>query len=127
MIILPRQARDKHKGNSKIRPVRVSQVGRWYSHPAGVACKSNEKLGALRPDGSRCTWKQSQSARTMRGWQLYAAGLNASGLATERLAGCLTNAPGCSPLAAQIRENVAVMKSVLDSAPLAPWKCGNGR
>ena len=99
-------------------------IGKWYSHPAGAACVSNEKLGAVRPDGSRCTWKQSQSARTMRGWQLYAAGLNASGLALDKLAGCLSNAPSCSPVAAQIRENVGVMKSVLDSAPLAPWKCG---
>ena len=99
-------------------------IGKWYSHPAGAACASGEKLGAVRPDGSRCTWKQSQSARTMRGWQLYAAGLNASGLAVDKLAGCLSNAPSCSPAAAQIRENVGVMKSVLDSAPLAPWKCG---
>ncbi len=99
-------------------------VGRWYSHPAGAACRSNEKLGTVRPDGSRCTWKQSPFARTIRGWQLYAAGLNASGLAVDKLAGCLTNAPSCSPVAAQIQQNVAVMKSVLDSAPLAPWKCG---
>ena len=34
-------------------------VGRWYSHPASAACSANQKLGDVRPDGSRCTWKQS--------------------------------------------------------------------
>ena len=102
----------------------AAPIGRWYSHSAASACKESEQLGATRADGSRCTWKMQPNARVMRGWQLYAAGLNATGLAAAKVAQCAASGPSCSPLAAQIRQNKAVMEKVLDSAPLAPWRCG---
>ncbi len=53
------------------------------------------------------------NARVMRDWQLYAAGPNATGLTAAKVAQCAASGPSCSPVAAQIRQNAAVMEKVL--------------
>ena len=75
-------------------------VGQWYSHPMASACSGSETLGATRPDGSRCTWKMRPDARVMRGWQLFASGLNATGLRCDFRNPDL--GPNCTPFARQI-------------------------
>ena len=100
-------------------------VGHWYSHPQSGSCRAGEALGIVRADGSRCLWRQRSDARVMRGWQLYAAGLNTTGLRCN-FRNPATLGPGCSPLAAQIRQNVKVMRGVHAAAPLQPWSCGGG-
>ena len=95
-------------------------IGRWYSHPLVAECRGAEPLGNVRHDGSRCTWKQRKVARVMRGWQLYAAGLNASGLNCDPSAGV---GESCAPNAAQITYNMRIMDIVMASAPLQPWSC----
>ena len=94
-----------------------------YSHPVATACADTEPLGTARADGTVCTWKEALVARTIRGFQLYNAGLNTTGL-TCPLSGLAGGGPECAPYAAQIAQNVAVMRRVLAAAPLAPWTCG---
>eukprot|EP01052_Picozoa_sp_SAG31_P035456 SAG31_NODE_4281_length_3382_cov_3.978373_4_plen_434_part_00 len=98
-------------------------IGRWYSHPIRGGCHANEELGTRRPDGSYCAWKQSPISRTMRGWQLYQAGLNVTGL-TCSLSDIGSAPTKCAPLATQVIQNKAVMERVLQNAALAPWSCG---
>lgn len=97
-------------------------IGRWYSHPAATACRLHEPLGSKRADGTVCTWKEAAAARTIRGWQLYAAGLNTTNLACP-IGDLASGGPKCAPYAAQVAENVAVMRRVLAAAPFAPWEC----
>ena len=56
----------------------------------------------------------------VRGWQLYAAGLNSSGLMCPKNGSIGAN---CSPTAQQIKHTEAVMDKVIASAPLQPWSC----
>jgi len=96
------------------------RVGKWYSHPEGGACRAGEPLGHVRPDGSRCTWREQPMVRVLRGWQLYAAGLNATGLRCNPNEGF---GELCSPLIDQIRQNQEVAENVMAQAPPQPWTC----
>ena len=95
-------------------------VGRWYSHPAAAACPEK------RTPGDGCTWSMgANTARVVRGSQLYELGLNASALTCDL--GDLPDGqvgPSCAPAASQIAQNAAVMRRALAAAPLAPWTCG---
>ena len=67
----------------------------------------------------------ANTARVVRGSQLYELGLNASALTCDL--GDLPDGqvgPSCAPAAAQIAQNAAVMRRALAAAPLAPWTCG---
>eukprot|EP00040_Diaphanoeca_grandis_P041862 m.263656 g.263656 ORF g.263656 m.263656 type:complete len:440 (+) comp51514_c0_seq1:109-1428(+) len=95
-------------------------IGKWYSHPLRAECSGKQPLGSQKQDGTICTWKLRPHARVMRGWQLYSAGLNSTNMNCNPTAGIGAN---CSPNATLVRENAAVMESVLSSAPLQPWSC----
>lgn len=95
-------------------------VGKWYSHPEGGACRAGEPLGYVRPDGSRCTWRVRPMVRVVRGWQLYAAGLNATGLRCDPSEGVGSS---CAPLVEQIHQNQGISESVMARAPFQPWQC----
>lgn len=41
----------------------AAPIGQWYSHPSAAACQADEKLGDVRPDGSRCTYSQELRAK----------------------------------------------------------------
>ena len=79
-----------------------------------------QPLGSPRPDGSVCSWKARQLARVLRGWQLYSAGLNSTGLNCDPAGGV---GESCAPDAAQIRQNAGVMRAVVDAAALKAWRC----
>jgi hypothetical protein len=85
MIILPRQARDKHRestqkksgvfsGRSKTYIGDTSYLaGDFLSFPKAGACAEGQALG----DGG-CVWKRLPRARMMYGADLIAAGFNVS-------------------------------------------------
>jgi len=114
----------------------AAPVGRWYSHPAAGACEP----GAA-PGDAGCAWRHGATARVVRGAQLYQLGLNASGLTcdlgdylapdgdTGRLRQVSPDrdpwVADCAPLAAQVRQNAAVLRAAVAAAPLAPWTCGS--
>ncbi|KAK7241877.1 hypothetical protein SO694_00019323 [Aureococcus anophagefferens] len=110
----------------------AAPVGRWYSHPAAGACEP-----ARAPGDAGCAWRHGATARVVRGAQLYQLGLNASGLTcdlgdflapdgdTGRLRQVSPDrdpwVADCAPLAAQVRQNAAVLRAAVAAAPLAPW------
>jgi hypothetical protein len=88
-------------------------------------CYPGFKLGSATPFGTHqpCTWKPRPVARVVRGWELYAAGFNA----TRNLNGCTPGVSTCPPPTEQIRQNTDVVRSILNRQNLAPWKCEGNR
>jgi hypothetical protein len=95
-------------------------IGYWYSYPIAAVCHEKETLGSVRPDGSKCTWKRRPLARVIHGWQLFPAGMNATGLRGDPAAGL---GPEAAPLGSQIKQNMAVYRSILKDAKLQSWSC----
>ena len=101
-------------------PGEQKPIGRWYSHPFVTYCPPGVPLGTLTGYGVPCTWQQRAVTRIVRGWQMFAAGFNATAPN-----GC-TAVPGstsCKPEAAQVRQNAAVIRRLFEALPLAKWNC----
>jgi hypothetical protein len=96
-------------------------VGVWYHHPWGTECYPGSELGSPTSFGTRqpCTWKPRPIARVVRGWELYAGGLNT----TRTHAGCTVGVSTCPPPVEQVRQNTEIVRGILKRQNLAPWKC----
>lgn len=85
-------------------------LGHWYSHPKDAECKESEAVGAVRADGTACTWKRHPEARVVRGGNALDFGWNMT-----------KSHSSVSP--AQVRQNAALLRKLFDSQPYQQWSC----
>lgn len=99
----------KYVGMMPVYFSQPEQLGYWYSTPTDTECNESEVLGAVRMDGSVCTWKRRPEARVVRGGDALDFGWNMSS--------------GGSLDTAQVRQNAETLRKLFDSQPFQQWSC----
>eukprot|EP00929_Paragymnodinium_shiwhaense_P033051 TRINITY_DN18222_c1_g1_i1.p1 TRINITY_DN18222_c1_g1~~TRINITY_DN18222_c1_g1_i1.p1 ORF type:complete len:412 (+),score=73.48 TRINITY_DN18222_c1_g1_i1:72-1238(+) len=100
----------RHVGMMPVNFSTPQRFGSWFSTPKDTECSEDEHVGALRTDGSICTWKRRQEVRIVKGGDLLDLGWN-------------TTSTGHQVDIEQIRQNAALVRRNFDAQPYKTWSC----